>query len=148
MLNESGATRVSVRRVHDVIFPEIVSFPMKQRLNSDGAFEDMTLAGPHVSDTSEAFDLVAGETDVDDVLHYDSLVKENAQSFRRTAVTEVMCALDPDPDAEAEVPTLGADGLGDADALGFSSVDPDIKEAENVTPDLTSSEARELVTSS
>ena len=33
MLSDSRATRASVRRVHDLVFAETISFPMKQRLN-------------------------------------------------------------------------------------------------------------------
>ena len=98
MLSESRATRVSVRRVHDVVFPEVVSFPLRQRLNYFGAFEDVTLPSPHTSDESELFSVVAGEGRIDDVLEYDGLVRENRASFKRTRVTEVACMIEPDED--------------------------------------------------
>ena len=75
------------------------------------------------------------------------MVKENALAIRRTEVTEVMCVLDLDPDAEMTRLHVAV-GSGDTDARRFSAVHSDIKEAEHVTPGLSSSEGRELVTSS
>ena len=59
MLSESRATRGFVRRVHDLTFPAVVSFPMRQCLSYFGAFEDITLPSPHTSDESETFSVVS-----------------------------------------------------------------------------------------
>ena len=48
MLSDYRATRASVRQVQDLVFPETIAFPMKQRLNLYGAFEDLALPSPHV----------------------------------------------------------------------------------------------------
>ena len=53
LLSENRATRLSIRTVADVIFPEVVSFPHRQRLTLNGAFEDTTLPAPHVTDEKE-----------------------------------------------------------------------------------------------
>ena len=97
-LCDSRSTRASVRRVADVTFPETVSFPMKQRLNFFGAFEDLALPAPRVSDDTESFTITTGEDQISDSLQYDGLVKENAPLFGRAAATEVMMVLDPAPD--------------------------------------------------
>ena len=93
------------------------------------------------------FSFVTCETDADDVQQYDCMVKENALAIRRTEVTEVICVLDLDPDAEMTCSHVAVDSC-DTDARRFSAVHSDIKEAEHVTPGLSSSEGRELVTSS
>ena len=53
LLPDNRASRVSIRTVADVIFPEVVSFPLRQRLTLNGAFEDTTLPAPHVIDARE-----------------------------------------------------------------------------------------------
>ena len=55
---------------------------MKQRLNFYGAFEDMTLPSPHITDVGDSFDIVVGEHDADDILRYDGIVKEKSERFQ------------------------------------------------------------------
>ena len=86
ILSSYRASRVSIRTVHDVIFPEVVSFPLRQRLNLQGAFEDLTLPSPHFSDDTEQWSIVTDEVGSADVLEYDGLLQENAFVFRRHAL--------------------------------------------------------------
>ena len=142
MLSESRATRVSVRRVHDVVFPEVVSFPLRQRLNYFGAFEDVTLPSPHVSDESEVFNVVSGEDGVDDALEYDGLVRENRPSFRRTRVTEVACAFEPDttPEADGHV----NDQPGAIVAVEDGAVQPQAADPDCQAEGVSAEEAKEI----
>ena len=142
MLCEHRASRVSVRRVADVIFPQTVSFPMKQRLNFHGAFEDVSLPSPHITDDGENFDVVVGEHDVDDILQYDGIVKENSPIFKRTGIAQIMCVLDPESD------TIQS-GAAEQEAPSFSPTDADVHDiirAESV--EKTSDEIQELGASS
>ena len=66
---------MSIRTVHDVIFPEVESFPLRQRLNLQGAFEDLTFPSPHISDDTEQWSVVTDEVGSADVLEYDGLLK-------------------------------------------------------------------------
>ena len=77
---------MSIRPVHDVIFPEVVSFPLRQRLNLQGAFEDLTLPSPHFTDDTEQWSVVTDEVGSADVLEYDGLLKENALRFEKTRI--------------------------------------------------------------
>ena len=75
---------MSIKTMHDAIFPEVVSFPLGQRLKLHGAFEDMALPSPHISDDTERWSVVTDEVGSADVLEYDGLLSENTLRFRRT----------------------------------------------------------------
>ena len=46
LLSENRASRVSITTVADIIFPEVVSFPLRQRLTLNCAFEDTIRPAP------------------------------------------------------------------------------------------------------
>ena len=50
LLGDNRPSRINVRKVCEVIFPDTVSFPLRQRLALHGAFRDATVPGPHVTD--------------------------------------------------------------------------------------------------
>ena len=97
LLSENRASRVSIRTVTDVTFPEVVSFPFRQRLTLNGAYEDATLPAPHVTDEQETWGVIA-ENDIEeeDIRLYDGICNENAPQFRRGKTVEIMLAIDPD----------------------------------------------------
>ena len=146
MLCESRATRVSVRRVHDIVFPEVVSFPLRQRLNFLGAFEDVTLPSPHVYDESELFSVIAGEGGIDDVIEYDGLVRDNRPSFRRTKVTELACAIEPDATPDTTEPIHSSCDQPGAIAEAPDSAVPPLLDADHAQG--RGEEAKEIPTSS
>ena len=80
LLAEDRASRVSIRTVTDVIFPELVSLPLQQRVILPGAHEDTTLLAPWTSDEAEDWAVIA-EEGADDFLKYDGLNNENAPKF-------------------------------------------------------------------
>ena len=97
LLSENRASRVSIRTVADVIFPEVVSFPLRQRLTLNGAFEDTILPAPHVTDEKEDWGVIVDAgTEEEDLLQFDGICNENAPRFRRTKTVEIMLAIDPD----------------------------------------------------
>ena len=53
LLLENRASRVSIRTVVDVTFPEVVSFSFQQRLALNRAFDDSTLPDLQVIDEKE-----------------------------------------------------------------------------------------------
>ena len=65
LLSENRVSRVSIRTVTDVTFPEVVSFPLRQRLTLNGAYKDVTLQAPHVTDEQENWGVVA-ENDIEE----------------------------------------------------------------------------------
>ena len=104
LLSENRASRVSIRTVADVIFPEVISFPLRQRLTSNGAFADTILPASHVTDEKEEWGvMVEAGTEEEDLLQFDGICNENTPRFQRTKTVEIMLAIDPDtaPD-EAE----------------------------------------------
>ena len=125
ILSEGRASRVSIRIVADVTFPEIVTFPLKQRLTLNGALEDMILLAPQVSDDIKCWDVVTEEAGSDDILEYDGLKNENASRFRKTKIkaVELMMALDRDSgsndDAQPEADEPAK--LGDGTITEFSA---------------------------
>ena len=97
LLSDNRASRVSIRTVADVIFPEVVSFPLRQRLTLNGAFEDTILHAPHVIDGQEDRGVIVDAgTEEEDLLQFDGICNENAPRFRRTNTVEIMLAIDPD----------------------------------------------------
>ena len=113
ILSEGRASRASIRTVHDAIFPEVVSFPLRQTLNLHGAFEDLTLPSPHISDDTEQWSVMTDEVGSADVLEYDSLLKENAPRFRRTRIVETMMAIEPDVDEQVDDDAEASPAFGD-----------------------------------
>ena len=90
------------------------------------------------------------------MFEYDGMVQENKPSFRRTAITKIMCALEPETVPEADLRTHDQPGaIVEAQDTAaqpleqpFSAVELDLKEAELMPAGLTPEEARELPTSS
>ena len=78
------------------------------------------------------------------------MVQENKPTFRRTAITEIMCALDSDGVPEADLRTHDQPGaiveVQDTAAQlleqAFPTEEPDFKEAEQMPAGLMSEEAR------
>ena len=61
LLAEDRASRVSIRTVTNVIFPEVVSLPFHQRLILHGPYEDTTLLAPWTIDEAEDWAVIAEE---------------------------------------------------------------------------------------
>ena len=51
--SESRSAKTSIRRTCDVVFPEHVTFPLKQRLAIHGATVDKSLPAPHVTEDDD-----------------------------------------------------------------------------------------------
>ena len=107
---------MSIRTVADFVFPETVSFPSKQPLTLHGAFEDVSLLAPYVSDDTETWDVLTEEIGSADVLEYDGRVNDNALRFKKTKTVEIAMALDTDSGSvddaqlEADEPPKFGDG--------------------------------------
>ena len=80
LLSEIRASRVSIRTVADVIFPEVVSFPLRQRLTLNGAFEDTTIPALHVTDEKDDWGVIADAgTEDEDLVQFNGICNENAK---------------------------------------------------------------------
>ena len=137
---------MSIRTVHDVIFPEVVSFPLRQRLNLQGAFEDLTLPSPHFSDDTEQWSVVTDEVGSADVLEYDGLLQENAPRFERTRIVETMMAIEPDLEEQVDVDVDATPAFGDGSpSTDFAAIELNVAEAEEIGLQPTPAETREIV---
>ena len=102
------------------------------------------MPSPHVSDECEIFSVIAGEG-ADDILDYDGLVRENRPSFRRTKVTELACAIEPDTTPDGSIDDQPGAIIGATDG----AVQP-LCDADHVhkTEPVSAEEAKEIPTSS
>ena len=82
LLSEDRASRVSIRIVADVIFPEVCSFPVQQRLTLHGAYEDTTLPAPMVTDEAEQWAVIE-EEGAEDLLKYTVFATKTRRSSGR-----------------------------------------------------------------
>ena len=153
LLSENRAFRVSIRTVADVIFPEVVSFPLRQRLTLHGAFEDTILPAPHVTDEKENWGVIVDAgTEEEDLLQFDGICKENAPRFRRTKTVEIMLAIDPDTapeEVEFSEDENKPEEIGGAPEWyldTFDPLEPDVAEANDTAAMPTPIEDLELVT--
>ena len=146
LLSEDRASRVSIRTVADLIFPEVCSFPLQQRLTLHGAYEDTTLLAPMVTDETEHWAVIEEGGD-DDLLRYDGICNENAPKFRKTKVIEVMMAIDPDigpegPDDEPDVQEAANEVIL---AHDFAAVEPDVADVAELGSFPAADEAAEII---
>ena len=95
---DDRASRVKVRKTCDVVFPESISFPLRQRLALSGAMLDSAAPGPLVrGDAEETWepelsdDDGHNEEDEDD----DGRMNENEPQLRAESV-EMAMSLDPE----------------------------------------------------
>ena len=143
ILSSYRASRVSIRPVHDVIFPEVVSFPSRQKLKLQGAFEDLTLPSPHFSDDTEQWSIVTDEVGSADVLEYDGLLQENALRSEKTRIVETMMAIEPDLEEQVDVDVDATPAFGDGSPSNdFAAIEPDVAEAEEIGLQPTPAEPR------
>ncbi|CAK0813605.1 unnamed protein product, partial [Prorocentrum cordatum] len=125
IMDDGRASRVSVRTVTDVVFPDQPAFPLKQRLMAHGAFEDLNLPAPIASDDIGApGELIVTEDACEDDaerydLTFDGDLSENAPHYsRKKRVMDIMMALDPDSPTVpvSPVPELAAEPAPEASA--------------------------------
>ena len=91
IMSDGSSSRVSIRTVADLVFPEIVSFPLRQRLTLQGSFvQDANLPEPFVSDDAEGWEPITGEAGDADIDEYDGMLEENAPRYRKLPVAELM----------------------------------------------------------
>ena len=152
ILSEARAARLSIWTVADVTFPEVVSFPFKQRVMLHGAFEDAALPAPHVSNDTKKLEVVA-EEGADVLLEYDGLLNENARRFKKTRTIEIIMAIDPDT-APEEVESPEDEQIAFEEPGGapdwyldiLEPLEPDVAEAASACAQPTPVEAAELIT--
>ena len=121
------ASRVSIRRSCDIVFPEHISFPLKARLAIHGALEDRTLPVPHaLDDGGGSWEVMEDTSQFDEVAVFeDGQCGENAASFEKETDVGYVLALESDGD--------GTDGqdidiAAEEGAEGFPAVDADLVE--------------------
>ena len=94
MLGKGRGNRCHVRKTREISFPEVPSFPLKLRLNTEGAICDENLLAPAVGDsTNEAWTLDEGSSDEEDAFR-----EANQPNFKSRL--EEALALDPEMHAE------------------------------------------------
>ena len=86
---------VHVRRSIDIDFPEIVSYPLRQRLMVHGAFADRTLPAPGVAAEEDGWTLAEEHENIqDDVAFVDGDWNKNAAVFEQKYPLDSVLALD------------------------------------------------------
>ena len=126
------ASKASIRRSCDIVFPERVSFPLKARLAIHGALEDKTLPVPHIIDDDEGWEVVEDLSQFEAVAVFaDGQCGENAASFETTTEVGYVLALESDGNGTEEEDIELAEEEG---AEGFPEVDADLVEQEARPP--------------
>ena len=95
----TGSNRpvVHVRRSIDTDFPEIVSYPLRQRLTVHGAVADRTLPVPGVATEEDGWALAEEREDIqDEVVFADGAWNENAAVFELKDYLDTVLTLDVD----------------------------------------------------
>ena len=120
IISRGRASSICMCRTSDVIFPEEVSFPLKQRLMIHGVVRDRTLPTPKIRDDDDEWCIqdVNLEDEVNGTL-CDGYWEENADVFDDADNTQRSIMLDPDV---ADVPAAETPIVGDPD---FHAVDAD-----------------------
>ena len=96
-ISDLRASRASIRRSCDIVFPDHVSFPLKARLAIHGAIEDKTLPVPHVVDDAEGWEVVEDISEFEALAAFaDGQFGENAASFETTTEVGYVLALESD----------------------------------------------------
>ncbi|CAK0824602.1 unnamed protein product, partial [Prorocentrum cordatum] len=129
--SESRASKAAIRRTVDVVFPEDVTFPIKQRLAIHGAVVDKTLPMPRAFDDSGSCEILEEKGDVDtEAEFFDGMGKENAAKFDSSVPLGHVLALEPDTHGD-EVQLEVVAPAGD-----FKPVDADVVEAQKAVDDI------------
>jgi hypothetical protein len=61
LLGDGRGSRACIRHTTDIYFPEVPSFPVKIKLNANGAIGDANLPGPKLADETQPFSIVDDE---------------------------------------------------------------------------------------
>ena len=121
---------VHVRRSIDIDFPEIVSYPLQQKLMVHGAVAHRTLPAPGVAAEQGGWTLAEEYEDIqDDVVFADGAWNENAVVFEQKDPLDTVLALDaddvvPDDEVVKEAEAAAVEG----EAVDFPEVDADRKD--------------------
>ena len=121
---------VHVRRSIDIVFPEIVSDPLRQRLMVHGAVADRTLPVPGVATEEDGSALAEEREDIQDEVDFaDGAWNENAAVFEQKDTLDTVLALDaddavPDDEVVKEAEAAAVEG----EAVDFPEVDADRKD--------------------
>jgi len=127
--SERRASRAFIRRTCDVIFPDTVSFPLKQRLMIHGAASDRSLPEPQVNVDADSWEMTEDNQPVDDIdAAYDGMWKDNAANFEASAPLECVLALEPDDQEEVEPPIVPP---ADEEQPAVPPAEQEVKEDDN-----------------
>ena len=120
---------VHVRRSIDIDFPEIVSYPLRQRLTVHGAVADRTLPAPGVAAEEDGWTPVEEHEDIqDDVVFADGAWNENAVVLEQKDPLDAVLALDADAPPDDEMVKEAEAAAVEGEAVDFPEVDADRKD--------------------
>lgn len=131
-LSRGRASSTAIWRTCDVVLPEVVTFPLCQRLSMHGACQDETLPEPRVLEDGDDWALAeekGGEAGQCDLV--DGSWEENAPAFEITDSLQEVLALDPDlheEDALCLEPPVS--NIIDPEGGWYEAVHPDTVEEE------------------
>ena len=121
---------VHVRRCNDIDFPEIVSYPLRQRLMVHGPVADRTLPVPGVATEEDDWELAEEREDIqDEVVLADGAWNENFAVFELKDSLDTMLALDVDDAVTDNEVVKEADSAAvERVSVDFPEVDADRKD--------------------
>ena len=121
---------VHVRRSIDIDFPEIVSYPLRQRLMVHGAVADRTLPAPGVAAEEDGWTLAEEHEDIqDDVAFADGAWNENGAVFEQKDPLDTVLVLDADDAAPDDEVVKEAEAAAvEGEAVDFPEEDADRKD--------------------
>ena len=121
---------VQVRRCNDIHFPEIVSYPLRQRLMVHGAVADRTLPVFGVATEEDGWALAEEREDIqDEVVFADGAWNENDAVFEQKDALDTVLALDAeDAVTDDEVVKEAEAAAVERVSVDFLAVDADRKD--------------------
>ena len=102
--SKNRPAKASLRRTCDVVFPDVVSFPLKQRLALHGAVVDKTLPDPAVKEEESSWEVMEDKSGPEAFdIAVDGAWAENEAKFEAIAPLGHILALEPDGSHDDEI---------------------------------------------
>ena len=94
LIGDKRSSRACIRHTCDIMFPDIPSFPVKQKLNLTGAIGDKNMPGPAIADDGKNFGILEDDEE-DDSDDQDNHLEDDAREPITTSHFEAI-VLDPE----------------------------------------------------
>ena len=130
LVDETRGSRARVRRTCDLVFPDKVTFPLRQRLSLAGAYADITLPSPGIKEGEETWEIECGGSSTDDdalPAIKDGFWAENAPILQHDDSLAMALALEGEGEGESQE-EIDADLQAEGGEIDFAAVNADLEE--------------------